>query len=655
MEAESSAREASVESRANQRIKDLEERLTKRVTECEAEKQSLSDQLHSLSLSHRQYQERKGREVKSLEARIVSLITNGGEPSDQGTREEGGGQVKRKVNGGGGGVFYSRVSKGCHHGPCRGMAAAVPPPPNKTEVHRRGSVANPRPQGRGGGRGRGGVRSSSPPGGPSRAASSPPPRLSPSRCWDAENQALADLDEEGGDEEEGESSSLLRRELLFEKLHKQRAEAQLSSARDSIQRLKARLGLITRSLEEVHESCLTKEEGARLQQEANQVKEQLKLARAESARRGRALQIMQSIANPASLSSSAGPSGSGVSTSSPPASPTSHNQGGGLSTMTTALGVPIADLMDAGGDFEAVAAAAYQAERQARALFEKERSLRLAVESKSKEIRSNLERKTAMVATLQSKVTELEEEVGCNQAKQEALEALEGKSKQLQSTISRKDLAFKELKDRLTTSELQLGLALAKQSDEDQQDRARREAARFKTELSHKDATIKALTSQLEDERVKIRGEIEAFEASLQRAKSKEEVTRRRMVDGLRALITSIAACIDRALQAGASSSSQDREVGSSGGFFVDEIASLTGGSLSVNEIRDLLFSDLHPNADEDGGGGERVLSPFGRKLEPLLLLLESGASEGDEVKALRAIGAEVTSLVQDAVMKLIR
>ena len=68
-----------VESRADSRIKDLEERLMHRVTECEAEKQALVNSLHTLTISHRRYQERKAREVSSLEQRIVSLITNGGE------------------------------------------------------------------------------------------------------------------------------------------------------------------------------------------------------------------------------------------------------------------------------------------------------------------------------------------------------------------------------------------------------------------------------------------------------------------------------------------------------------------------------------------------------------------------------------------------
>ena len=88
----------------------------------------------------------------------------------------------------------------------------------------------------------------------------------------------------------------------------------------------------------------------------------------------------------------------------------------------------------------------------------------------------------------------------------------------------------------------------------------------------------------------------------------------------------------------------------------MDEIASLTGGSLSVNEIRDLLFSDLQPinaSASNEGGGQAATKTQLEMKIEPLLMLLESSGGDEGACRALDTIESEVKNLVQEALMKM--
>lgn len=88
-----------------------------------------------------------------------------------------------------------------------------------------------------------------------------------------------------------DAAAAARREALFERLHRQRAEALLCAARKAVAGAKARLRLVARQLEAVRASTVSGEEHAKVVAELASCREALKATRAESGRRQKALQV----------------------------------------------------------------------------------------------------------------------------------------------------------------------------------------------------------------------------------------------------------------------------------------------------------------------------------------------------------------------------
>lgn len=167
-----------------------------------------------------------------------------------------------------------------------------------------------------------------------------------------------------------EGLAAAQREAAFEHALRLRAEAAGSVLRSTLARLRQRAKLNAQHLEALKEASITKDEHTRSQQELTQAREQLRLARGESARRAKALSLLQGLPQ--------GPDGA----------------------VLGAQHVPrvCLELAAMGGDpVPAAAEAAAAAASAAAGALEEERVVRVGLEGKLKEARALLERKNTLV------------------------------------------------------------------------------------------------------------------------------------------------------------------------------------------------------------------------------------------------------------------
>lgn len=113
----------------------------------------------------------------------------------------------------------------------------------------------------------------------------------------------------------GDMAAAARREALFERLQRQRAEALLAGARKVVAALKTRVRLTQRQLDVLRATTVSGEEHGRVLTEVANLKDALKAAKLESSRRQKALQMLQALAQHNLLQG--GPSSNGAGGSVP--------------------------------------------------------------------------------------------------------------------------------------------------------------------------------------------------------------------------------------------------------------------------------------------------------------------------------------------------
>jgi hypothetical protein len=94
----------------------------------------------------------------------------------------------------------------------------------------------------------------------------------------------------------GDTAAAARREALFERLQRQRAEALLAGARKVVSALKTRARLTQRQLDTLRATTVSGEEHAHVLTEVSNLRDALKAAKTESSRRQKALQMLQALA-----------------------------------------------------------------------------------------------------------------------------------------------------------------------------------------------------------------------------------------------------------------------------------------------------------------------------------------------------------------------
>lgn len=227
-----------------------------------------------------------------------------------------------------------------------------------------------------------------------------------------------------------DAAAAARREALFERLGRQRAEAQLVSARKALQGAKTRLRLVARQLEALRQGSISTDEHARVLNELAACRDALKTARQESARRQRALQLLQGLSGAGLIRAPGGPAAqpgppapepllaqaataaataatAAAQAASCAASPEhmpwplpadDGEVGAGLEYFPRGPGAAAQGVAGAGDDPFAVAATtAAAAAAAAVAALEQERAAREALEAKLKDLKASAERKGTLV------------------------------------------------------------------------------------------------------------------------------------------------------------------------------------------------------------------------------------------------------------------
>ncbi|GAX83158.1 hypothetical protein CEUSTIGMA_g10584.t1 [Chlamydomonas eustigma] len=637
VESEALAREQRAQEEEAVKTAQLESRYMEQLRLLEGERLALEASKDALTQQFRQYQGLKTQELQLLEERIIRLIT-GGASEAPGMVAEAAAAIRQSMMA----LDYSHVMPAAsvpgvkaprmpaNAGVRRqqvAVAAAAGGEPGGMKS-RRGSVANVKSVKRG--LMAKNLSAASAAAGSMYSEQGPKQRY---RQHQAQVSALygAAVPEEVAEvaaAAEADIAAAARREALFERLHRQRAEALLSAARTSLSRLKNRLKLSLRTVKAMQEEGLTREEHVKLMSEVSVLRDKLKAAHAESARRGRALQLLQGVMpNPGDAGV-----GAGTSSSAAAANNNSNVQRRWVSSTrpvpATMAGLSETQLVE--GDSTSANANAALAMKE----LESERLAREAVEVKLRDSRHNVERKMTVIRDLQRRLLDLEGLLpgGSKSGAVEAIEVQETKVKQLQAACARKDVLIKELKERLDQKEAS--------ADREEEGRLARAAARMKAELQRRESGLKQALRQLEEEKqeslmLKKESRLQKDELSscMQRLATGEERVRE-LVKVIRGMSASIEMCIN-AIQRAVSSGRSNRtgsmvpeaqvrgslahQEGGGNGLFVDEIASLT----------DLSLSDIHAILGRDREGDDAEDFSWEKEVEPYLMLIENTALDG--------------------------
>ncbi|KAG1665409.1 hypothetical protein FOA52_005751 [Chlamydomonas sp. UWO 241] len=626
-EAAATQREAQGAAHAAAAAAALEGRYVQAIAEIEGERAALQSALEAIQRQFRQYQGLKAQELQALEERIVGLITGGAaEPK---LVSDAAAAIRASIatlapppgglGGGGGGWGGPPRARKAGPGVRFGTAPRVTAPG--------GGCA----QGCGGGGAGCAVRRRV--ASTSSAAAALRTRAYCSGWGGAgaqqQRHALdafegAGLDGDGGAAAAevaaatgADTAAATRRELLFERLQRQRAEALLQAARRSLATVKTRLRLMSKNVEMLRAASVAKEDAAKLAADLKDVREALKRAQAESARRGRALQLLQGLPGMGVHAGGMGIGDAGGLVLGPGAAASS-------ASFASASAAAAAEL-----DFASVAGAASVAARDATRDAEAHKLVASAAEAKLRDARKELERKNALVRELQRRVTELEAALAAASVPSTeaaaVLAAAEAKAKSLSGDCKRREATIRELRERLEVAQVARAEADELRAPlEDDIERSARAATRLRAELAKRDAALKA--AQVESREAgeaaaseRARGDTAAAGTAATHARAKEASRATRVLAaGMgRALVAAASARAAAAAavtsgEGGGASSSGAR--GGGGGFFADEIAAMT--DLSLVEIQALIGGG--------GGGAGGPATAFEQRLEPLIAAIEA-------------------------------
>ncbi|GFR47834.1 hypothetical protein Agub_g9612, partial [Astrephomene gubernaculifera] len=567
-EAAAAASQNAAEAVAASRLAALEAEYGQRLEQLEADRAALAQEIQMMQAQFSQYQTQKAAEVSSLEQRLRGCIETGavgvcpvrraaascgdhapdcpspGSSEAACHRPHGGGNLRnckslRRQHACSG----SRAARR-RKGACPGAAAAPQPtctfvptlfPPLPTQPASDGAT-NPRAAGGPGGSG-----------GPGAV------QLTPSQLV-----ALA---------RGSEALEAAQREVAFERSLRGRVEAQVGLLRGALARVRGKLKAVSDQLDAARASAVPPEEHRQLQAELSACREQLKSCRAESARRQKALQVLQGMAigpsgaafdphdSAAAMRGRVNRPGSAAAAGSaaPGRPPLAPPHAGGM------MGSPYdgADMHGAPGRFAAgrdddplpaALEAAAAGARATAAALEAERAAREAVEGKLREAKSALERKTALAKDLKRRVDDLSAALQRRTSAASEDAAAESRLRSLTATLTRKEALVKELRERLEAVQASVSAssAAAEARSSEELDAAKRASARLRTELAKRDVTIHAALNDLEKERTILSGTVKQLEdvtrretALRRQASSAAAVLRgraRELLEALRAL-----------------------------------------------------------------------------------------------------------------------
>ncbi|GLC48074.1 hypothetical protein PLESTB_000056300 [Pleodorina starrii] len=282
-----SANERSSEEKAAARLVALESDCSRRVAQAESARGELVRELELVQAQFSQYQAQKAAEVASLERRIHAYIDGGGAGIL-------GGLASRHTSAGGhsaagssdsGTLTASRRSgggaAGHHHRSLRRPGAA-------------GSFAARR-RGRSSGSA-GGAAADSTVAAAAAAAAAALTVGGPLAAAAGQQSMAPSASQVVALARASEALAAAQREAAFERSLRGRAEGQAGLLRGAMARLRAKLKAVSEQLAEVRARAIPAEEHRQLQAELAACREQLKGARAENARRQKALQALQSLA-----------------------------------------------------------------------------------------------------------------------------------------------------------------------------------------------------------------------------------------------------------------------------------------------------------------------------------------------------------------------
>ncbi|GIL54010.1 hypothetical protein Vafri_9567 [Volvox africanus] len=396
-----------------------------------------------------------------------------------------------------------------------------------------------------------------------------------------------------------EALAAAQRETTFERALRGRAEAQAGLLRGAMARLRGKMRAVSEQLAEVRARSISTDEHRQLQTELASCREQLKTARAESARRHKALQALQSIAmaQPSTAAQNLDPSLGGGVPSSTAALQTAANKVARTSRFVTtgalmglpprvpspgaaaaasqghacSVGVPGQELHQVepspqvreldmnrqvlpfqGGAFAieedplaATLEAAAANARAANAALEVERSARQAGEMKLKEAKAAIERKATLIRDLKRRVEELEVLVQKQAVAANEESNAETRARTLAAALTRKDSIVKELRERLEAAQASLAAGnAAAEAGCEELEVLRRANSRLKAELAKRESSLRTALSDLEKERKQLSGLTRQLELITRR-----EAAARRQVATARAALNRRASALLEALR----------------------------------------------------------------------------------------------------------
>ncbi|KAG2494916.1 hypothetical protein HYH03_006851 [Edaphochlamys debaryana] len=646
------ASESSAEAAAAARLAAVEGELRGRVGQLEAERFALARELELMQAQFGQYQAQKASEVAELDRRIQAFIAGGavdrGGGGGAGGASGGGGRRTRPTRahadaGGCGGAAGGAGSRGAGHGHGKGIRRQGACPGGRAVARRRCAAAAA-----GGGAGGccpaagvhqiptqlpplhpapAGYAAAGPHPGPGQAHPGPLGPLGAPMLGPSQLVALA---------RGAEQLSALQREVAFERSLRGRAEGQAGVLRATLARLRARLKALEGQLEEARAESVSPEEHRQLQSDLMVAREQLKACRLESARRQKALAVLQGMVTQTGHA----PDGPGLQPrprGAPSAGPGPSLPADLASLEALARPGTAPAHRSAGADaglaaeddpLPAALEAAVAGARATAAALEAERSARQGVEAKLREARAAVERKTALARDLKKRVDELE--ASAQQSATQASSDAEARAKSLAAALARKEAQCRELRERLEAGQAAVAARGAEaEAGGEVLDAARRTAARLKADLAKRDAALRVALADLEQERKMVSAAARRLdatgrrEAEVRRAAAAAAGALRgragELLEGLRALCRALlqaVAAMDVASERLAAAPAAAVGSGSGGGRPAGRPAAAAGGglpsaddisaltSLSIEDVRHLLGPDAGPLARGGGGGG---------------------------------------------------
>ncbi|KAG2447331.1 hypothetical protein HYH02_007660 [Chlamydomonas schloesseri] len=549
-EAAAAATAAAAQQAEGVRLGTLEAEYRGRLGALEAERTGLSRELELVHAQFSQYQSQKAAEVAALEQRVRAYIDSGAAPAAGGSRRVakrahsadtradedapgggyGGSASSRPAFGGGGGYRSAagrglrrprasgsraagrngrRAAGGAGCSAAAGVAAAVLVPTMLQQVMLQPIGGGP----------------AGPGAGPTSAGAQAQQaaQLAPSQVV-----ALA---------RGSEALAAAQREVAFERSLRCRAEAQAGLLRGAMARLRAKLRAATEELAAARADAISPDEHRQLQTDLSLCREQLKSCRAESARRQKALTVLQGlVSHEGATVTAVGASAAGIGAAAPTASSAARVRAaaGAMAASSAAPAplpprvAPVANLgvsfplppgfdsfngTSAGfgggglgaGDSDPLPAALEAAAAGARATavaLEAERGARAALEARLRETKAALDRKTVLHKEAKRRVEELEAAAAQRATAVVADSGAEARAKALAATLARKEALVRELREKLEAAAVaaERGDAAAAAGSEELE-AARKVGSRLKADMAKREAALRAATAELEKER----------------------------------------------------------------------------------------------------------------------------------------------------------